>query len=33
MSVSTVDGTSLQANKAVFRLMCEVLRLAATPAR
>lgn len=33
MSVSTVDGTSLQANKAVFRLMCEVLQLAAAPAR
>jgi hypothetical protein len=31
MSVASVDGTSLDANKAVYQLMCEVLRLAAAP--
>jgi hypothetical protein len=32
MSVASVDGTSLQTNKAVYQLICEVLRLAAAPA-
>jgi len=32
LSVPSVDGTSLEANRAVYQLMCEVMRLAGAPA-
>jgi len=32
LSVPSVDGTSLETNRAVYQLICEVIRLAGTPA-